>query len=130
MIQTHSSSSSSGIAQNPVLGDAIRKPKLSDLKKDDLTVISNLSNIERFIRNYGAFNCKYLWLKNESEVLQILSDKYPTEPLNECELSFVKENSGKKVLVYLCHTYETYPDIFIFGNDNIAFTTECFTSIA
>lgn len=127
MIQT---TTSAGIAQNPVLGDAIRKPKLRDLKIEDCPFISNLSNMERFIRNYGAFNCKYLWLKNESDVLQILIDKYPTEPLNGDEMSFIKENAGKKVLVYLCHSYETYPDIFVFGNDNIAFTTDCFTSIA
>ncbi len=119
-----------GVAQNPVLGDAIKKPELRDLKIEDCPFISNLSNQERFIRNYGAFNCKYLWLKNDAEVLQILSDKYQKEPLNEDELSFVKENAGKKVLVYLFHSHETYPDIFIFGNDNIAFTTDCFTSIA
>lgn len=127
MIQTHSSA---GIAQNPVSGDAIKKPKLRDLKIEDCPFNNNLSNMERFIRSYGAFNCKYLWLKKADEVLQILGDKYPTEPLNEDELHFIKENAGNKVLVYLCHSYETYPDIFVFGDDNIAFTTDCFTSIA
>lgn len=127
MIQT---TTSAGIAQKTILCDAVKMPTLRELKIEDCPFISNLSNEERFIRNYGAFNCKYLLLKDSNKVLSILNDKYPTEPLNEDEVSFIQQNSGKKVLVYLCHSHETYPDIFIFGNDNIAFTTDCFESIA
>ncbi len=101
-------------------------PTIRELKISDCPFVSNISKEERFIRNFGAFNCKYLWLKGAKEVLDILNDKYPTEPLNEDELYFVQQNSGKRVLCYLCHSYETYPDIFIFGNNNIAFTTSCF----
>ena len=98
------------------------------LKQQQIPFVSDISEKERFIRNYGAFNCKYLWLKESEEVFAALKAAYPDEPeLSEKASLFIKANGGKRVLAY-CHAIRFSTDVFLFGEDDIPFTEECFAT--
>jgi hypothetical protein len=80
---------------------------------------------ERFIRNYGGFNCKYLWLKPMPDVMDVLQREYPTEDFSPEIRNFIRKNEGKKVL---CHIV-CGNDVFICGDDNTPFPVACFETI-
>ena len=97
-----------------------------DLKKRGLEFKRVLDEKERFIRKFGSVNCKYLTFKPADEVLKELLKANP-DPIDLEAKKFIMKNSGKEVL---CNVLEPYgnTDIFVFGDDNIPFNTECFVS--
>jgi len=46
--------------------------------------------------------------------------------LTKEDKKFILEKSNTEVLVHLCYSHEDRPDIFVFENNNIAFTVDCF----
>lgn len=77
-----------------------------------------------FISFYGWVNCKYLTFKSHNDVINELNKEYPDLELIRCEKDFIIKNSHKEVLCYL----SSEKDIFVFNNDDIAFTPNCFES--
>jgi hypothetical protein len=86
----------------------------------------DLKNEQQFIYYYGLFNCKRLKAKSGKEILEIMRNAYPAEEFSFEQVSFMDEMSNKEVLVYLCHSHEDRPDIFVYPEDNTPFTVECF----
>ena len=84
-----------------------------------------LENEDRFIHFYGQFNCKILKFKDANTVVNLMQKEDQTY-LGVNEKEFIVKNSNKEVLCYICHSYEDRPDIFVYGDDNIAFTVDCF----
>lgn len=85
----------------------------------------SISGWHKFIYNYGLFNCKILKFRSANEVLEIMKGLDPT-CLTKEDKKFILKSSNTEVLVYLCCSHEERPDIFIFENNNIAFTVDCF----
>ena len=85
----------------------------------------SITGLHGFIYNYGLFNCKILKFKSANEVLKEMK-KLDQTCINLKDKKFILKNSNKEVLVHLCFSHEERPDIFVFGNDNIAFTVDCF----
>ena len=103
------------------------------MTKYDLKVLKDapsesylLSEEQRFIYHYGLFNCKILLFKNCVEVIKALENYEPTNVLTKEQKEFIVQNSNKEVLCNLCWSWEDRPDIFVFGDNNIAFQVECF----
>lgn len=100
---------------------------IKDLKfKEDAISESTLKDEHRFIYQYGLFNCKILKLKSANEVLKSVESYDPENKLSKEQKEFILKNSNKEVLCYLCHSWEDNPDIFIYGENNIAFQVDCF----
>lgn len=99
---------------------------LKDLKKSGIPFIPNLTDENQFIANHGIFNCKYLWFKDSESVISEIKAAYPEENFEQEVVDFIAQNSGKRVLCYLCHSWEYNPDIFVFGENNTPFTVNCF----
>jgi hypothetical protein len=101
------------------------------MKLNDLTIKENpkvdflltLTDEQKFIYQYGLFNCKILKFKSANEVIDIM---YEYDSIDKDSMDFIFQNSHKEVLCYLCHSFEDRPDIFVYGNDNVAFQVECF----
>lgn len=100
--------------------------KLRDLKiSKDVLSNNKLKGQERFIYLYGLFNCRILRFKDANTVIRIMNE-YDPNCLTKEEKKFILKNSGKDVICYVCHTYQDHPDIFVYGDDHIAFQVECF----
>lgn len=88
-------------------------------------LIEQLTSEEMFIYHYGKFNCKYLKFKDANTVINIM-DKYDKGCLDSEKKKFILENSNKEVLCSINRPNELHPDIFVFGDDDIPFQTDCF----
>lgn len=88
-------------------------------------VYRKLNDKETFLFQHGKFNCKYLKFKDANTVINIMN-KYDNRCLDLDSKKFILENSNKEVLCSINRPNELYPDIFVFGDDNIAFQTDCF----
>lgn len=100
---------------------------LSDLKSvKDAPNNYTLEGEDRFIHNYGLFNCKVLKAKQGSEILSIMKRSMPTEEFSDEQVAFMHEMSNKEVLVHICGWPYTTTDIFVYPEDNTPFTVECF----
>lgn len=101
--------------------------KLKDLTfRKKLTLDTSLTNEQSFIYKHGMYNCEILKFKSEQEITKSIQ-MYDTEhEISEDEIRFISENAGKEVLCYICHRWEEYPDVFVYGDDNIAFQLNCF----
>lgn len=86
----------------------------------------SLTEEEKFIYNYGSFNCKYLKLKSFEECWKSFKEVYPSEDFSEKDIQFLKDHSNKEVLCYVMFGFWERPDIFIYSDDNISFPIECF----
>lgn len=84
-----------------------------------------LKDEQLFMYQHGAFNCKILKFKSVLEIIEVM-EKYDSDSLMEGEKEFIVKNANKEVLCYICHRWEDNPDIFVYGDDNIAFRKECF----
>ena len=98
--------------------------KYNELKQRDLEFKSEPDLKERFIKMYGIVNCKYLTFKPANEVVIELIKANP-DPLEKEAKKFIVKNSNKEVLCYVMQPFGN-TDIFVFGDDNIPFNTECF----
>lgn len=97
-----------------------------DLKiRRDAPYNHDLTNEDRFIYFHGLFNCKILKFKDANTVINIMQEEDPT-CLGLSEKKFIVKHSNKEVLCNICYNYQDKPDIFVYGNDNIAFTVDCF----
>jgi hypothetical protein len=100
--------------------------KFRDLKyTKDAPYDCNLKGEQKFIYWHGLFNCKKLKFKDANTVIKIM-DEYDPNCLTIEEKQFILKRSNKEVLCHVSYKHEDYPDIFVYGDDNIAFTTECF----
>jgi len=90
-------------------------------------VLSNfkLEGEELFIYRHGSFNCKRLIFRDANTVIKLM-DEYDPNALETEDKKFILSNSNKEVLCYICHSWEDNPSIFVYGDDNIAFQTDCF----
>lgn len=86
----------------------------------------DLVDEQQFIYLYGFINCKKLKCKDGNEILSEMQKAYPDEEFSVEQVNFMHEISNKEVLVYLSHSYEDKPDIFIYPENNTPFTVECF----
>jgi len=84
-----------------------------------------LDSKEKFIYRYGMYNCRYLKLKDANKVISIMN-KYDKGCLDSLSKKFILNNSNKEVLCAINRPNEIFPDIFIYGDDNIAFQSDCF----
>ena len=102
--------------------------RLRDLtvKKDIPISDINLTGKNLFIYQHGLFNCKILKFKSAIEVLTSLKAYDPSSSLSIEQKQFILKNSNREVLCYLCRSWEDRPDIFVYGDNNIAFQIECF----
>ena len=98
--------------------------KFRELKVRDLEFKSEEDLKERFIRMYGSVHCKYLTFKSANEVIKELMKANP-DPLDRKSKEFIVKHSNKEVLCYILDPYGN-TDIFVFGDNNIPFNTECF----
>ena len=98
--------------------------KYNELKKRNLAFKSEPNLKERFIRMYGVVNCKYLTFKSANNVINELM-KANDDPLEKEAKEFIVKQSHKEVLCYVMQPNGN-TDIFVFGDDNIPFNTECF----
>lgn len=103
--------------------------KFKDLqfsKKPNFSKFTHSLGIEeQFIWHHGLFNCCVLKFKDANTVINIMNS-YDPACLNSFEKQFILKNSNTEVLCYVCYSFEDKPDIFVFGDDNIAFQVECF----
>ena len=88
-------------------------------------VFQKLTEEETFLFHYGKFNCKYLKFKDASTVINVMNN-YDKDCLGSEQKRFILDNSNKEVLCAISRPNELYPDIFVFGDDNIAFQVDCF----
>lgn len=99
---------------------------------NDLKFVENpksnyaLSSQDRFIYQHGLFNCRILKFKVANEVLKSVKEYDPQNKLSREQKEFIVKNSNKEVLCYICGKYEERPDIFVYGDDKIAFQIDCF----
>jgi hypothetical protein len=100
--------------------------KVRHLLREDVNININLTDEQRFVWYYGLFNCKYLVFKGYSEVIGALKEDHVDLGLTKEQKAFIVANSNKKVLCYLCRSWKGKPDIFACGDDDIAFTVDCF----
>lgn len=101
--------------------------KIKDLKHvKDCPNNYELKGEQQFIHWHGQFNCKILKAKEGSQILSIMKEQMPKEEFSYKQINFMNEISGKEVLVYLCHSHEDRPDIFVYPEDNTPFSVECF----
>jgi len=84
-----------------------------------------LTDTQRFIYMHGYFNCKTLVFKEANAVIEIMND-YDEGCLNKDSKKFILSNSNKKVLCNVNRESGIVTDIFVFGDDNIAFRSSCF----
>jgi hypothetical protein len=77
-----------------------------------------------FIMNHGQRNCCFLTFNSPLEVFKLINTE--SEPLTKEQKRFIIQNQNKLVLCYINTIWEDEPDIFVFGDDNIAFTKDCF----
>ena len=98
---------------------------IRDLKvKKEPRIDDSINGYHGFIYTYGLLNCKILKFKSANEVLKEIK-KLDATCLGLKDKKFILKNSNKEVLVYL-FSHEERPDIFVFENNNIAFTVDCF----
>lgn len=98
----------------------------NDLKvRKDAPLNHDLKDEQRFVYWHGLFNCKVLKLKDANSVIKNM-EEYDSGCLTLQDKKFILERSGKEVLCYLINANEANTDIFIYGDDNIAFTVDCF----
>ena len=101
------------------------------MKFKDLKIIKSppvnydLEGEQRFIYQYGLFNCKVLKFMPADNVIDTMN-RYDPDCLTTKDKEFIQERSHKEVLCYISYGYEKHPDIFVYGDDNIAFTPRCF----
>ena len=86
----------------------------------------SLKGEQKFIHFYGQINCRYLKAKSSDEILSILHQQMPNEILLPSQIAFINSISNKEVLVYLYHSHQDNPDIFVYLENNTPFTLECF----
>ena len=77
-----------------------------------------LTGEQKYIYQFGYWNCEYLELKSCEEVLSIME----TEIGEGFPHTLLKENQHKKVLVYV----EDVDGYFIYGDGNYYFPRNCF----
>ena len=100
--------------------------KFRDLKNiKEAPLNRELKDEQRFIYFYGLFNCKKLKFRNANTVIRIM-DEYDPDCLTTEGKQFILKRSNKEVLCNVTYKHEDYPDIFVYGDDNIAFRVECF----
>ena len=100
--------------------------KFRDLKiSKDVSSNNELEGHQKFIYWYGLFNCRKLQFKDANAVIRVM-DEYDHNCLTKEDKKFILDRSNKEVLCHISSKYDDYPDIFVYGDDNIAFTTECF----
>lgn len=87
--------------------------------------INGLYFEDRFIANYGVYNCKTLKFKDANTVIKIMND-FDESCLDLKDKEFIVKNSNKEVLCSINNVLDEDPDIFVYGDDNIAFRTSCF----
>ena len=80
-----------------------------------------------FITAYGSYNCKWLTLDNADSVINIINEL--DMGINTKQVQFIINNQNKSVLCRILCPIDENPDIFIFGDDNIPFTKECFKKL-
>lgn len=78
-----------------------------------------------FIMTYGKYNCGYMVFQNYDKII-LKMNEYDKCKFDEQEILFIKDNANKKVLIGVFDSYTEDPDIFVFGDNNIAFRKECF----
>ena len=91
----------------------------------DLESNHELKDEQKFIYWYGMFNCKILKFRDANTVIRIM-DEYDPDCLTTDDKKFILERSNKQVLCHVSSKYDDYPDIFVYGDDNISFTVGCF----
>ena len=102
--------------------------ELTDLKHRNgvfSKITKDMTDRDTFIYNHGSFNCEILKFKEAKEVLKIINDLDDAGTIRKKDKDFIKANSNKNVLVYVFDRYEN-PTIFVYGDDNIPFTVDCF----
>jgi hypothetical protein len=85
----------------------------------------DLKDEQAFIYRYGQFRCRKLKFRGVDEIIKIM-DAFDPNCLTKENKKFILGNSNKEVLCHISHTWEDNPDIFVYGDDNIAFRKECF----
>ena len=78
-----------------------------------------LTGEQKYIYQFGYWNCEYLELKSYEEVILIME----TEIGENFPHILLKENQHKKVLVYEDYSCDVY---FIYGDNNYCFPRKCF----
>lgn len=86
----------------------------------------SLKDEQWFIYRYGLYNCKILKFKSAAQVLRITKDYKQKLTLGKKLTQFIVDNADKEVLCYLCYGWSDEPDVFVYGDDNIPFQTDCF----
>lgn len=82
---------------------------------------------ERFMVRYGIGNCSSVKFRPYEKVLESMNKAYPTEAWNKDVLKFVIDNQNKQLLCYkLESSLESAMDVFVYGDNNIPFTKDCF----
>lgn len=81
---------------------------------------------QSFIYKYGLYHCDILKFKCANDVIKSVEAYDPSSKLTEPQKEFILKHSNKEVLCYICHMHEDYPDIFVYGDNNIAFQVDCF----
>ncbi len=99
---------------------------MKDLKHNiDPTYDFTIMGEQKFMYHHGAFNCRKLMFRSASDVIEIM-ENYDSNALSKKDIKFIVNNANKEVLCYICHRWEDNPDIFVYGDDNIAFQVGCF----
>jgi len=102
------------------------------MKLRELTIIKDaqinyeLKDEQRFIYNYGLFNCKILKAKDSRDILKIMREQMPNEELSSEQVNFINEISNKEVLVHISNCNDDRPSIFVYPEDDTPFSVECF----
>ena len=82
---------------------------------------------EYFVWRYGKCNCKHFVFKSSSEIIKHMAAKDPFMEFDKTQQDFILRNVGKEVLCYICGSdFHSNADIFVYGDDNIAFSADCF----
>ena len=66
-----------------------------------------------------------LKFKDGNTVINLMNE-YDVSCLNKKQKEFIVKHSNKEVLCSVNQIYQYNPDVFVFGDDNIAFQIGCF----
>ena len=91
----------------------------------NFTYNTSLKDKEKFVYMHGYANCEILKFKDANTVLNIMND-YDKGCLETIHKKFILLNSNKEVLCFISYSWQENPDIFVYGDDNIAFRLSCF----
>ena len=87
---------------------------------------SSFIALKAAMENLGPFTVIFLRMLIASLCFVYFIKSFLKYDFSKKDIKFIVNNANKEVLCYICHRWEDNPDIFVYGDDNIAFQVGCF----